>query len=581
MANVIFLDIGIIIIAATIVAHLAKKFNQPLIPSYILGGLIIGPVAKYFLSLSVIHSFFGFDASALITGSEVITTLSEVGVAFLLFMVGLEINFKHLKDVGFVSTIGGVGRCLLFFFIGYWMAYFAGFVKFDALYVGLIVVFTSTMVVVKILSDKREVDSLHGKILVGILLIEDIIAMLALFFLGSANTLSSFNLMSLFWSIFIGGGIIVLILILSNLVWPNVFGSVASSKELLFLSAIAVCFAFSILFNILGFSIVIGAFIAGLTLGNISYHFEIIGRIKPLRDFFLTLFFVSLGMQLTFEGLTDILPFLFLLFFVVIALKPLLTMIVVSLFGYKKRTAFLTGLYSSQISEFSLILVSQGLALGHVSQKIFNIAILLAIISIAFTSYFAEYDRRLFFFLSKDLSLFEELGKPFAPPSTNTRKITSDVVLLGCNRIGNNILKKLLEKDMIPLVIDYNPRIIKRLESENIPCIYGDIGNDEIQEKIPFAKTRLLISTVKDRYAELDLIKKIRKVNQKTVIILTADTIKDALSFYEHGANYVILPMHLSGHHISLLLDEEGSFKKLHEKRKQHILELSQSKHLE
>lgn len=581
MTNIIFLDIGIIIIAATIVAHLAKKFNQPLIPSYILGGLIIGPLAKYLLSLPSMHALFRFDTTALITGSETITTLSEVGVAFLLFMVGLEINFKHLKDVGFVSTIGSVGRCVLFFLIGYWMAYFAGFAQFDALYVGLIVVFTSTMVVVKILSDKREVDSLHGRILIGLLLIEDIIAMLALFFLGSLNT---FNLMSLFWSIFIGGGIIVLILILSNLVWPNVFGSVASSKELLFLSAIAVCFAFSILFNILGFSIVIGAFIAGLTLGNLSYHFEIIGRIKPLRDFFLTLFFVSLGMQLTFDGLTDILPFLFLLFFVVIALKPLLTMVFISLFGYKKRTAFLTGLYSTQISEFSLILVSQGLALGQVSQKIFNIAILLAIISIAFTSYFAEYDRKLFLFLSKDLSLFEELGKPFAPPSTNTKKISSNVVLLGCNRIGNNILKKLEEKNMNPIVIDYNPRIIKRLEEQNIPCIYGDIGNEEIQEKIPFTKIKLLISTVKDRFAELDLIKKIRKVNQKTVIILTADTIKDALTFYEHGANYVILPMHLSGHHISLLLDEngdKGSFKKLQEKRKQHILELSQSKHLE
>lgn len=578
MTNTIFLDLGIIIIIATIVAHLAKKFNQPLIPSYILGGLIIGPVAKYILSFPFLHKLFGFNASALIAGSDVITTLSEVGVAFLLFMVGLEINFKHLKDVGFVSGIGSVGRILLFFFLGYWMAYFAGFAKFDALYVGLIVVFTSTMVVVKILSDKREVDSLHGKILIGILLIEDIIALFALFFLGSA---SSFNVMSLFWSVFIGAFVIVLILVLSNLVWPNVFGSAASSKELLFLSAIGVCFAFSILFNILGFSIVIGAFIAGITLGNLSYHFEIIGRIKPLRDFFLTLFFVSLGMQLTLEGLTDILPFLFLLIFVVVALKPLVTMVMVSLFGYKRRTAFMVGIYSSQISEFSLILVSQGLALGHISQKIFNIAILLAILSIAITSYFAEYDKKLFLFLSKDLAFFEELGKPFAPPSSNIKKITSDVVLLGCNRIGNNILKKLREKNMTPLVVDYNPRIIKRLESENVPCIYGDIGNEEVQDRIPFVNIRLLISTVKDKDSELHLIKKVKKINPNTIIILTADTIKDALVFYEHGANYVILPMHLSGHHISLLLDEKGSFKGLHQKRKEHILELSQSKHLE
>ena len=575
MANTIFLDIGVIIIIATLLGHIARKFNQPLIPAYILGGILIGPIAKYLLTLSEVQNFFGFNASVLVASSDVITTLSEVGVAFLLFMVGLEINFKHLKDVGLVASVGGILRSGLFFLIGFIVAYSAGFVKMDAIYVGLMLLFTSTMVVVKILSDKREVDSLHGKILIATLLIEDVIALFALFFLGSEMT---FTFISVFWSLFIGLILLCIIIILSNLVWPNVFKKAAYSKELLFLSAIAVCFAFSIVFNLLGFSIVIGAFIAGVTLGNLSYHFEIVGRIKPLRDFFLTLFFVSLGMQLTFEGLNEILPFLFLILTIVILLKPLITMILISLFGYKRRTAFMTGIYSSQISEFALILVSQGLFLGHISQKIFNLAILLAIISIAATSYLTKYDKKMFFSVSNDLAFFEKLGIPITSNNTSSKLLTSSVILFGCNRIGNNILEKLRQKNLSPLVIDYDPQVIKRLEREKTQCLYGDIANEEVLNRIDFKKVKTLISTIKDKYSELELIKHIKKANPSCTIILTADTIRDALSFYEKGANYVILPMHLSGHHISLLLDQKEN---LHKKRTEHIQELYKNKHYE
>jgi Kef-type K+ transport system membrane component KefB len=237
----IFLDIGVIMFVAAIFALIARAIKQPLIPAYILAGLIIGPVL------------------GLITNTHVITTLSEMGITFLLFVVGLEIDLDRLKNVGLVSTLGGTIQVLSLFVIAFVAALIIGFISVEAIYVGLIIAFSSTMVVVKLLADKRELDTLHGRIMLGLLLMQDIIAILALSML---TTLNDFSGTIFILSLLKGASLFVVAWLASRYIFPKLFKFAAKSRELLFLLSIAITFAFSALFNYLNFSIAIGAFVA-------------------------------------------------------------------------------------------------------------------------------------------------------------------------------------------------------------------------------------------------------------------------------------------------------------------------------
>src|SRR3989344_5313497 len=310
MAN-IFFDIGLVIIVATLFAFIARFFKQPLIPAYILTGLIIGP-------------FLG-----LITNTEIITTLSEIGIAFLLFIVGLEIDFRKLANVGAISTIGGLIQVLLVFTISFIIALFLGFVQIEAVYLALVIAFSSTMIVIKLLSDKREIDTLHGRIIIGFLLMQDIIA---IFVLSILTTLNEFSFLTLFYSIIKGIAIFLIAIFAGKYLFPTIFAFAAKSQELLFVAAIAVSFLFSLIFNYIGFSIAIGAFVAGITLANLPYNLEIIGKIMPLRDFFSVLFFVSLGMQLLISSFEIILKPLIIFLIITILIKPLVIMFICQFF---------------------------------------------------------------------------------------------------------------------------------------------------------------------------------------------------------------------------------------------------------
>ena len=346
----IFLDIGMIIIIGTLFAYLASLLRQPLIPGYVITGIIIGPVL------------------GLITNTEVIRNLSEIGIAFLLFIVGLEIDLRKLKDVSLISSIGGLINITTLFSFGFIFASMLGYITLEASYIGLIIAFSSTMVVIKLLSDKREIDTLHGRIIIGFLLVEDFVAIIAISVLA---TLTEFSLALLIWSFVKGLFIFAVAIAASRFLFPSLFKFAARSQELLFLLSVTICFLFSLLFYMIGFSIIIGAFVAGVSLASLPYNVEIIGRVKSLRDFFSTIFFVSLGMQLMVGSLGEIMfPLVILILFIIIA-KPLIIMFISSFFGYEKRTSFLAGSSLAQTSEFSMIIISQGLFLGHISKGIF------------------------------------------------------------------------------------------------------------------------------------------------------------------------------------------------------------------
>lgn len=552
----LFLQIGIMIMIATAGAYLTKLFRQPLIPAYILTGLVLGPVL------------------GLIKNTDVILTLAEIGIAFLLFIVGLELDITKLKDIGLISTVGGTVKVALLFSSGFLIAIAFGFVRIEAMYIGIIIAFSSTMVVVKLLSDKHELNTLHGRIIIGTLLMEDIIAVFVLSILTTLNTFTTFTLLL---SLIKGISVFLIAIIASKFIFPGLFKFAAKSQELLFLASLSVCFAFSLLFFYLGFSIIIGAFVAGVALANLPYRIEIIGRVRSLRDFFATLFFVSLGMELVLGELSNLVTLLIVLTLFAILLKPLLSMIITSLFGYTKRTSFLTAISLAQTSEFSLIIIMQGFVMGHISYNILSLTVLLAMITITTTSYFIKFDNAIYRKLSKSLNFFDLLNKE-KKVDHMPEKQEFDVILCGYNRIGYSIYSSLKKMKKTIAVVDFNPDVIKKLARNKIPCLYGDVGDTELLDRIDFRRAQLIISTVPDEQDNLLLIKKVKEVNKKAIVFVTANKIEEALELYQADADYVILPHFLGGEHVALLLEQFEEFtldiKKILENKFKHIEEL-------
>ncbi|MBU0628368.1 MAG: cation:proton antiporter [Nanoarchaeota archaeon] len=549
----VFFEIGAIIIIATIFAFIADRLKQPLIPAYIITGLLIGPI-------------FG-----LVTNKELISTLSEIGIAFLLFIVGLEMNLKKLKDVALVSYLGGTIRSLSMFTLGFIIALIIGFVKREAVYIGIIIAFSSTMIVVKLLSDKRELDTLHGRIIVGILLLEDLLAIIALSILTSLNG-NSFT--AILYALIKGVLLVLITSTTTKFLFPSIFKASARNQGLLFLTSTSACFLFSIIAYYLGFSIAIGAFLAGLSLASLPYSLMIIGKVTSLRDFFSTIFFVSLGMGLTLKSISSIIKPLIIILILVLFIKPIITMFICSFFGYKRRVSFLTSISLAQVSEFSFIIVAQGLIAGHVSESMFTLTVLVATITMVLTSYFIKFDNNLYTKFKSFLAPFEKLSENEGELEYLPKK-SADVILCGQDRVGYSILDTIrkLKKNM--LIVDYNPEIIKKLMKEKIPCIYGDISDSEILARLPLKRAEMIISTVPSSKVNSLLIRKIKESGSKAVIYVTSNSVEKALRLYDEGADYVILPHFLGGEHVSLLIEEcKGNVNKIIKNKLDHIDEL-------
>ena len=563
----IFIQIGLIFIVAAVGAYLARLLRQPLIPAYIIAGALLGPV-------------FGLG-----TSENIITTFSEIGIAFLLFTVGLELDLKKLKGSGNTIIAVGMIQMAALFIVGFWISLLFGLSMTESIVLGIAVALSSTMVVVKILSDKRELETLHGRIIVGILLLQDVVAIIALSLLSKTPatgiTASAENVLKSITGEYIasalpfilplikGAGMVAIAVILGKYAFPRLFTYAARSQELLILLALAVCFSFSLGISALGLSITIGAFIAGVSLAHLSYNLEIIGKVRSLRDFFATLFFVSLGMALGLDNMENLIPTALALLAAVVILKPLIVMSLLALLRFTKKTSFMTGFSLAQISEFSLIMAAQGLAAGSLSKDVFTLTVLIAVASIALTSYFISFEQHIYRIVSPLLDALDISTSKHRLQYT-PGELEGDVLLIGYDRIGYSIFKTITQIHKSFLVIDYNPDIIKSLVSRRISCLYGDISDPEILERINLRKTEMVISTVPAIEDTIYLIRRVKSRNPHANIFVTASTVADAMHAYKEGADYVILPHLLGGEKVADLIKETH-----HDKRRINLNKLS------
>ncbi len=560
MAQEILVYISLIIGIAAVLAFLARLIKQPSIIAYLITGVIVGPL---FLGL------IGPTGQS----SEIIQLFAHLGVALLLFIVGLSLDFRVFKEVGGVSTLAGFAEIAITGLIGFLIALGIGFSFTSALYMATALAFSSTVVVVKILSDKKEMDTLHGRITLGILIVEDFVAAIALMTIPLLNEGGS--ILNILLQLGYAIGIIIAIFLFAIFALPKVLNNLAKNQEALFLFGIAWALLISLLFDKVGFSIEIGALIAGMALASSKYTLELGGKIKPLRDFFVVLFFVYFGSQLVTSVNWQMIKIALLFSAFVIIGKPIIVMSMLRIFGYKKRTNFLAGSSLAQISEFSLIIVLVGYSLGHITQETMSLAVLIAIITIGVSSYSIYYSHNIFNKLSRVLGVFE--GKK------NERKKSSkedyDVILFGYHRMGYKIGNTLKKLNIPFIVVDYNPKVVLSLAKEKINCVYGDAGDKEFLEELNLNKAKLIISTIPDSDSNFILSEKLQDIGSTAVFIATTEQPKIAIDLYKQGVDYVAIPQHLGGDYVASMIEEFGVEKiKYRKKGENHYHELKKKR---
>ncbi len=533
----IFLELSMILAVAVIVTGLIRLLRQPAIIGYILSGIVAGPLL--------------FN---IISARDTLGAFSQIGVALLLFFVGLNLNPNVIKDVGKISLITGLGQVLFTSGLGYLILRMLGFSAVTSLYVAVALAFSSTIIIMKLLSDKRDLESLYGRISVGFLIIQDFVAILILLGISSISRGADLSALAV-ETILKGVGGIILLFIATFYLLPSFTRAIARSQEFLLLFSIAWCFIVASAFHYLDFSIEAGALLAGITLSMSPYHFEISSKMKPLRDFFLILFFIMLGSQMIFANILQNLgPIIGLSLFVMIG-NPVIVMILMGLLGYTKRNSFLAGLTVAQISEFSLILVAMGVSVGHVTREVLSMVTTIGLITFAGSTYMILYSHRIYPVLSPYLSVFERGGRK-VDEHRHHREKDHEIVLFGYNRIGYDILESLKKIRKKFLIIDFDPEIISRLSREGYDCRYGDANDSELLNDIGFSRAKMVISTIPVIDTNLLIISKVKEANRKAIIAVVSHQINEAERLYEEGATYVIMPHFLGGKHFSTMIEK-------------------------
>lgn len=552
-----FPQIGVVVLIAAAGGFIAKILKQPAIAFYIIAGLLLGPV-------------FG-----ILTNTHLINGLAEIGIAFLLFLVGIEIDLKKLKEVAKFSSVTATLITIFTAAAGFAIAYKLNFSNIESATLGFVFAFSSTMIVLKILTDRKELDTLHGRILITILLIQDIFAIIFLTILTSSS-LNIINIILLIIKLIL---VILLVYFLSKTLIPKLLKFASESTELLFLISIAICFAFGILFDFAGMPIAIGAFAGGIAVSSSQYKFEILARIKPIRDFFAIIFFVSLGLLVT-NNISGMWPTIIILTIFVIIIKPILIFLFASFSGYKNRTSFLTSVFLSQASEFSLIIAITGFNQGIFGEKILTITALVSIFSIIISSYLISYNQIIYKKIKSVLKLFEKKSTKeellHLPPE---KDLYNHTILFGSDRIGFEVAETLKKLERKFLVVDYNPGIIKKLRNKKISCIFGDATDSEIIDRINIDKAKMIISTIPNFEVNIMLLKKTKLIGKHPIIYLTATNLGEAIKLYKAGADYVIFPEMLGGSHVShMIKTAQDKWEDFLKYKKDHLKKLKQRK---
>ena len=520
-----FLQVALILVLAVGLGFVAKLLRQPVLVAYILAGIIVGP-----------------SVLGLVSSGEEVSLLAEVGIAMVLFLVGLKLDVHLISTTGRVALITGVGQVVLTAIVGYLLALAFGFSSQSALYISTALTFSSTIIIVKLLSDKRELDLLHGRIAIGVLIVQDllvIIAMVVVVAIGQPDTSGGSVAQTLVTTLLMGTGFLIVVVLLARYVVPPMLDWLARSQELTLLFSVAWAVALSALSEELGLSMEIGAFVAGVALASTPYRESIGARLVTLRDILLLFFFIELGAAMAFTDATSqIVPALVLSAFVLIA-KPLSVIAIMGLLGYRKRVSFKTGVALAQISEFSLILIALGYSLGQVDEEVLGLVTLVGIITISLSTYMILYSEQIYQRLAPALSIFER-RLPRGDLEQVTEEHPFDAIVVGAGRLGALVIDGLKDSGRMLLVVDVDPRALRDIAGPGIETQYGDVREPEFVAALPLHESDQVICAIPELTTNLLLRDNLRQLDYDGRICLTAmDT--DSANLLAHGDDVTVI----------------------------------------
>jgi Kef-type K+ transport system membrane component KefB/Trk K+ transport system NAD-binding subunit len=554
-------------VAAAGFALVARSVRQPLILGYILAGAALGP-----------HVGLG-----LVADEASIELLSEMGLIFLLFIIGLEINVPALAQAGRTIVISGllqVPLCTLLAWsvLGGLVADGGG--RFDRLYLAVALSLSSTLIVVKLLFDKFEMGTLGGRITLGVLVFQDL---WAIAFLAMQPSLGSLRPAPLVVSLAAGVALVASAAVLSRLVLPRLFRAVASSTELVLITAVAWCFLTSGIAGALGLSREMGALIAGMVIAAFPYGVEVITRLSGIRDFFVTLFFVALGLKAPAPtGSLLLLAALAALFVVASRLVAMLP--IFAALRLDTRTAGVVAINLGQVSEFSLVIVALGVALGHVSPALGSLVLYTLLLTAVVSTYAIRANHRLASALAAALAargVPRWLGRrrPAAGPAAASAD-PHDIFFLGVSREGLALLRHLEREPAMKqriVAVDFNPETLEQLQAAGVECHYGDVSSPETLRHAGIENAHVAVSSISDWLLRgtdnLKLLRQVRLLAPGARTIVTADSRAAAERLYGEGADYVLMPPALAAEHLyGLLLEPTAEALSAARKRQSGVL---------
>jgi Kef-type K+ transport system membrane component KefB/Trk K+ transport system NAD-binding subunit len=525
MEHTIFLDLSLLLGLTVTIAFIMRLLRQPLLIAYLVAGIVAGPIL-----LNIID-----------TDVEVFHQLSELGVILLLFMVGVSLNFSHMKDVGLPAIVTGIGQVVFTGAVGFFIIQWLGYSSVTALYLAIAITFSSTIIVVKILGDKGDLQTTYGQSVLGLLVVQDVLAIMVMLFLTTYgqgdSVLSTVGILA-------RNGIVSIacIYFFARYALPKLLAQVAKNGEFLFLFSMTWVFLVSSLMYVAGFSLEIGAIIAGVSLGASPYQAQISSRIRPLRDFFIIIFFLLLGAEMSLSGaIAGWFPGLVLALFILIG-NPLILYILYRTQKYTRRNSFLGAITAAQVSEFGFVVLFVGQQQGLFVSNELPIFTIVALVTIFISSYLITYNEQLYRFF---LPVFQLFGPDRHVQKEHATK-QYDVILFGYHRIGWKVAEALQDLNKSFLVVDFNPTIIKRLKSRGIDAVFGDAADVEFLSSLPLDTAKLVISTIPEYDDQLTLLKEIKQKNPTAKIILNLYHSKHLSELYAAGADFVLMP-HLVG----------------------------------
>lgn len=559
MAENILIQLAIIVGVGLLFSAIITLIKQPLIIGYILAGIVLGP------------SLFN-----IVTAEGPIAAFAELGIVVLLFTVGLNLSPKVFRQSGKASLITGIGQILITALLGFAVSMALNYSLISSIYIAIALTFSSTIIVIKVLSDTGDSDTLAGRISVGVLLIQDVAVMIILTVLSSMSAGSTGGSIGLIDFAIILGAILLLIPI-SLFILPRILKKISKSQEYLLLFSLGWCLLLAMFFYKLKLSMEIGALLAGVSLSLSPYRHEMISKLKPLRDFFIFLFFISLGSGMTISDLgSNIIPIAAFSAFILIG-KPIIVFIIMTRLGYTKKTSLITGMSLAQISEFSLILISIGAKMGNLPKELSATITMTGLISIAGSTYLMTHSEPIYRLLSKIMPTFFKKEK--VRQVKDIEHDNSEVVIFGYDKIGFSMLRSFKKMGKKFLIVDFNPEVIRYLQSQKINCMFGDAENTSLLEELCLSKRKMVISTIPNYEINSLIVKMIREYNQETIIIPVSNSIVDSLKLYDEGADYVIIPRFLGGEHASKLIEKhEYNHDKYTRERNHHIENLGDRK---